>query len=143
MFTHEECMTKRREYWREFESVIGEIPVACKRVRLRALVIGSAAVHWFDHHLDRPGTPNQDRSHERDQPILEPPLSDLEITILDELTKESYTADALTARLEQIHQNKHVSTVKRALRRLMKLGKVDNKRGLGYFRTDHPPRPLE
>jgi len=71
-----------------------------------------------------------------DAPFCNDILTDLQLSIMDELQSEGLTADILSIKL-----GKSVDAIKVALRELMKTGKVKNKRGLGYYRPDCPPRP--
>ena len=68
-------------------------------------------------------------------------LTELQIRILEELSKEPMTAEDIEQRLLMIGSKRDLTTIKRALADLKKSGAVDNKRGLGYFRTDMPPKP--
>jgi hypothetical protein len=69
-------------------------------------------------------------------------LTELEMRILEELAGHAMTAEALTIYLQKRAVERDVSTVKRAISHLTKMGEVANKKGLGYYRTDAPPKPV-
>ncbi len=86
------------------------------------------------------GLPRQEGTQIADD---EPVLTELQIRILEELKDTSWTAEGLTKHLESIAMGRDVRTVKKALRGLKTAGKVANRRGLGYYRPDFPPKPVE
>ena len=69
-------------------------------------------------------------------------LTELQRRILEELTDRAYTAEELTAHLNNVSVKCDVSTVKRALKELKKKHLVSNKRGSGYYRPNRPPKPV-
>ncbi len=62
--------------------------------------------------------------------------TDLQLRILEELYYSGLTAEGLERRI-----GRSIDAIKRALKGLSEAGKVKNKRGLGYFRPDAPPKP--
>ena len=78
--------------------------------------------------------------------VVEPP-TELEIKILEELGDaakdgKGLTAESLTKRLGRSRFHRSVDGVRLALTHLRELGQVKNKMGLGYYRTDSPPKPI-
>jgi len=72
-----------------------------------------------------------------------PILTELQTRIYEELARGPMTAEDMTTRLQEIGVEKGLTTVKRALAVLKNLERVKNKRGLGYYRADMPPKPAE
>jgi len=70
-------------------------------------------------------------------------LTELQTTILEELDGEAMRAEYLTRHLKSINVKRSVRAVKAALAGLQKAGKVKNRRGLGYYRPDKPPKLAE
>ncbi len=79
-----------------------------------------------------------------------PILTNLQIQILEELDGNGLTGEKLAKALDdsvstvgQPGDVRALSTVKTALNELTKLGLVKNKRGVGYYRPDKPPKPFD
>ncbi len=66
--------------------------------------------------------------------------TELQGRILEELDGVAYTAEGLQERLGSICVRRSLDAVKDALADLKRNGRVGNRRGLGYFRPDRPPR---
>jgi biotin operon repressor len=64
------------------------------------------------------------------------PLIDTQNRILEELDGEGLTAADIAKRLVLGE-----TTIKENVSKLMKLGRIKNMRGLGYYRPDRPPKP--
>ena len=72
-----------------------------------------------------------------------PEWTETQRRILEELDSLAMTAEALTKRLQDIGVERDLRTVKAALRDLKMADAVRNKRGLGYYRPDKPPKLAE
>lgn len=68
-------------------------------------------------------------------------LTDLQMRIVEELSREAQELPDLLDTLERIGVDKSESTVRRALNDLKRLGIVRNRRACGYFLVDRPPKP--
>lgn len=68
-------------------------------------------------------------------------LTDLQMRIVEELSREAQELPDLLGTLERIGVNRCESTVRRALNELKQLGIVGNRRACGYFLVERPPKP--
>lgn len=90
----------------------------------------------------RPDASQGDPDPPKDATKREPVLTDLQCRIFEELWERAMKADEITNHLEKVCRMKRDRrTVERAVAVLKKEGLVINKRGLGYFRPDAPPKP--
>lgn len=68
-------------------------------------------------------------------------LTDLQMRIVEELSREAQELPDLLDTLERIGVDKSESTVRRALNDLKRLGIVGNRRACGYYLVERPPKP--
>ena len=68
-------------------------------------------------------------------------LTDLQMRIVEELSREAQELPDLLDTLVRIGVDKSESTVRRALNDLKRLGIVGNRRACGYYLVERPPKP--
>ncbi len=121
---------KKQQSYRQGITEIGRLAIKLENEARRPRVIPSAGAQ--PARVD--GAPGDGGDNE--------PSTDLQIRILEELAGHGMTAEALTGRLDKIGVKKDLRTVKAALADLKKRGTVKNKKGLGYYCPDSPPKPV-